>query len=228
MCKQIGAVTKKIQSKYSRQQLTMALPTGFPMAIVSAQFKIELKGLAAKDQSWLGGLNNAKFTDIDYAVTIGNAANKTDGLVGYFLNEEYNRFMVSAGEKDVPMKFKNTPGKKFLTDVVQKITILMDPRTMVTITTGLLPMGNYELPQHTIAKALKKINIRILAAPVITPVDEVKIPLLKSNDATWDFVTALKVKPPLVAEEGTSPLNYKKIQATEGWLTLVAKTPESK
>ena len=227
ICRQIDAVTKKIQAKYSRQQLTMALPTGFPMAVVSAQFLIELKGLAARDQSWKSGLSSQKFDPVKYAVTIGNAANKTDGLVGYFLNDNYSRFMVSAGEKNVPLKFKSAPADKFPIGEMQKITLLMDPRTMITITSGLVPMANYELPQHAISKVLKKINIRILAAPILTPVGKVKMPLLKSNDVNWNFVSPLYSDEPLIAEEATSPLTYEDIQATEGWLTIVNKTPGS-
>ncbi|MFA6084295.1 hypothetical protein [Mucilaginibacter sp.] len=227
ICTQIDLVTKRIQAKYSRQQLTMALPTGFPMAIVSAQFLIELKGRAAHDQSWLGGEQSLKFEPINYDITVGNAASKTDGLVGYFLNGNYSSFMVPAGEKNVPIKFKNSTGQKFLIGETQKLTILMDPRTMITITSGLLPMGNYEMPQHAISKALKNINIRILAAPILTPVGKLKMPLLKSNDVNWDFISPLKTQLPLVAEEATSPLTYEEIQASEGWLTLVNKNPDS-
>ncbi|MEO7216115.1 hypothetical protein [Mucilaginibacter sp.] len=227
ICNQIDTVTKRIQAKYSRQQLTMALPTGFPIAILNARFLIELKGPAARDQSWIGGLEDKKFEPIRYMPAIGSAATTTDGLVGYFVNENYKRFMVSNGEKNVPLKFKSAPEDKFFTEQTQKLTILMDPRTMVTLTTGLLPMGTYELPQHTIKKALKKINVRVLAAPVLTPVSLLKMPLYKGNDADWDFVSPLKAKPPLVAEEATSPLNFEEVKATEGWLTLVSKNPEN-
>ena len=144
------------------------------------------------------------------------------------MNNDYGRFMVPGGEKNIPLKFKTAPEDKVSTGELQKMAILMDPRTMITITSGLLPVGSYELPQHAITRALKKINLRILAAPIITPVGKVKLPLLKSNDVNWEFVSPLQAKAPLVAEEATSPLTYEEIQATEGWLTLVNKETDLK
>jgi hypothetical protein len=221
---QIEKVIARTQAKESRQQLTMALPTGFPMAVVTAKFGIELKDLPAAEQSWEGGFAGNKLEPIDYNVTIGDAANKTDGLVGYFVNNDFTKFAVPFAETGAPRKFLKAPATSFKTGEMNRLTLLMDPRTEINISTGLLPKLDRKLDAHVIARGLKGINLRILVAPVITPPKEVSVPLLQTDSMSWDFINPKPNGALLTADQGTGQLNFETVRATEGWLKIYDKT----
>ena len=225
---QIAAVIKKIQAKQSRQEITMSLPTGFPMAVVAAQFLVELKELRASDQSWRGGAADKKLDPINFSLSIGNSANKTDGLTGYFIKNNYNDFILPSGEEQAITVFTKTPKIKFVTGTLEHLTLIMDPRTTVSISSGILPMGNYELPQQQVTRALKNINLRILAAPFITPKNKIKVPLLQANDISWDFINPKTGTVSLNASLGTSQIAFDGVQAAEGWLRITTSKPEDK
>lgn len=215
---QMIAVTDRIQSKASRQQLTMTLPIGFPLAIVTGQFEVALKASPAKNQAWL---SKSEFVDIEFKANIGNAVSKVDGLAGYFLNNDYNTLLApSAIDDDLLKTVLKASDAKFKTRQVQKLTLLMDPRTEVNIATGILPAYTAELPQQIIEKALKVINLRFMTAPVITPVEKVTMPLLRNNDTNWGFVEGTKTLKTIIPETEKDQLKFKPIKATEGWVVL--------
>jgi hypothetical protein len=218
MTGQINKVIKKVQARYSKQQITMALPTGFPMAVVAAKFSIDIKELPAMDQTWLGGASNTDFASINYTLEIGNSANKTDGLAGFFINNRYKEFILPFGDDTKDTPFAKTCTEEFKTGAKQNITIIMDPRTIVNMASGILPA--FELPQVVVDKTIKDINLRVLAAPVLTPPTKLKVPLLQSNDANWEFITAQNKPEALLAEQGTRALTFEPARAAEGWLKL--------
>lgn len=226
--KQMIAVNDKIQSKTSRQELTMSVPVAFPVAIVTAQFVIELRDRKAKDQSWKGTLTDKAFDDINCKANIGNAFNKSDGLTGYFLNGNYENFILPFGEKGISKNLKASTSVQFKTHEVQKLTLLIDPRAAVSISSGILPAATYELPQHVIKQSLKDIGLRFVATPIITPVGEIKVPLLRSNGLKWNFISGTEIIKDSVDDIEKKPLVFNKIHATEGWFKLTADKVEDK
>ena len=217
---QISGIIKKIQAKQSRQETTMSLPTGFPMAVVSAQFLVEFKEIMAADQSWKGDATGAEPGPVKFSLSIGNAANKTDGLAGYFVKDNYTELIVPSGQDTIPAGFSKTAGVKFETNALEHLTLIMDPRTTVSISSGILPMGNYELPQQQVSQALKKIGLRILAAPFITPVNKIKAPLLQGNNISWDFINP-KIQTVRITEgQGAGTTAFENVYAAEGWLRI--------
>ncbi|TKC06793.1 hypothetical protein FA048_16480 [Pedobacter polaris] len=214
------SVTEKMQSVASRQQLTMALPIGFPIAVATARFVVELKDLPAHDQSFSAVISKTKFDPIKYTLNIGNDLNKADGLSGYFLNENYNEFKKPVDENS------GAPTVEFETGMVQQLTLLLDPRAMVSLSSGILPMATYTLPPHAFTRELKNLNLRFLATPVISPVANLKIPLLQRNDISWDFIRNTTTDEDIIGDTGKSQLRFDSVYAIEGWLKMTQKETE--
>lgn len=212
--KQIIETTDRIQSKASGQQLTMALPIGFPVAVVKAQFAVELKDSPAADQSWKAVIDGNKFEAINYRVAIGNSMSKTDGLSGYFLNNRFDKFILPFGAKS------EAPEEEFEIHKLQQLTLLMDPRVEVTLSSAMLPAATYKLPPHVISRELKNINLRFLAAPVLSPKEKLQMPLFERNDISWDFIQGAQVTKDITGDEDKGQLKFDPVEAIEGWVKM--------
>ncbi|WP_435525613.1 hypothetical protein [Chryseobacterium indoltheticum] len=88
--------------------------------------------------------------------------------------------------------------------------ILMHPKGNLHIKTGILPEKSIKLPYNKIKNALKRIELTLLTTPVLTPKENLEIPLAKDKRYEWSWVELEKKnkKEPLSA---TNPPVKKRI-----------------
>jgi len=250
MLDSIQSVNDTAQMKSSRQLLTMALPIGYPIAVVKASCLLELKEQQpARNYSWPSNLPDPNFAGIQYPVAIGDSNNVFDGVVGYFIDGNYYRPSGST-----PANCSETQsgcdGFRLTLGTPVKLTLLIDPRMAVHVSTGILPDLSIQLPDNVIVQPLQSINLRFFAAPVITPASSYKVPLLKSKntsptvtgvagqqgapagDATppnttgWEFITMDENKNPISNTPDLTKqdvLKFEPLHAIDGWLRLNKK-----
>jgi len=213
--------SRKVQSKASKQQLTMALPLGFPLAVATAQTSLELKELPAQQQGWTAPA--ASFANNRYTICIGDAGNTLDGLAGYFIDNDFTTFHQPSGVASTTNSIAASNNIDIALNEVHNMVLLLDPRSQFYISPGILPSATYELPQNAVMKPLQQIQLRFPVAPVITPATSLTIPLLQSKDVTWSFITVTGVQQQTVQESdpvtaNKDLLSFGPLYAAEGWL----------
>ena len=229
LIKQMDAVTQKVESKISSQGLTMMLPVGFPVAVASAQCTLELKDPPAQNQFWAPADGNTDFSAITYAACIGNACSKIDGLIASFISNNYTSANLPFLAKSTNSNFIQDINLALQTGKTIALTLLLDPRMSVNISSGILPSANYELPLHATVQPLKAINLRFLVAPVITSVTKVNMPLVQNNDVAWNWISCSmsggkKTVTQIIPGGNTKDtLKFEPRHAVEGWLKINTK-----
>jgi hypothetical protein len=223
---QLGKVVKKVQTNSSRQLFSMPMPIGLPIAVAGAQCTLETKGLPATSQYWLPG-GTTDLTQLAFKTFFGNSTALTDGLVGFFFGETadklYLPFLDTVDDGSYTFLQENT-GLGLQPGATTEITVLMDPRSVVSITSGILPAAAYGLPPHAVLKPLQELSLRFLAAPVITPVKQLQVPLMQGKDSEWAWLSGDATVAPQKPNANTNGLlNFDKLYAAEGWLRLSNK-----
>ena len=92
---------------------------------------------------------NGKFTDIDIPVMLGDLTQFNDGLVGYFINDDWQTFYSPAStessgrvQQALFETLQLTPNYEGQAEAVKEIqlTMIVDPRAAIHATTGILPV----------------------------------------------------------------------------------------
>jgi hypothetical protein len=210
---------------------------GRPLALTRAALKLELQGLPATDQSLekIGKNDTGGFTQVKFPVCLGDAANDRDGLVGFFIHDSKSNvsapFYAAAGATKLPglpvqdlIEYKDSH-ELLDCETAIAVTLLMDPRAMVHVTTGILPKRSVELPSRVSSAAKSAKESFFQVAPLISPGGTVSMPKPSDDFGTWSWAYRPQVTMWKEAEEitvtsdrgGFSPLAQ---QISEGWLKL--------
>lgn len=71
---------------------------------------------------------------------------------------------------------------------LRSIVVLMHPKAKLFVKTGILPEQNIQIPYNAIKNALRKIELTLLTAPVLTPKNDLQISLLRDKRYRWSWV----------------------------------------
>ncbi|MGV3508140.1 MAG: hypothetical protein ACO1N7_02535, partial [Sphingobacteriaceae bacterium] len=171
---------------------------------------------------------NDKITNIltqTYEVTTGNMNSSLDGVVAYFIDNNFATVNLPFLANNQVANFSSS-NLHLQLGVTRSLTLLMDPRMAVSLSSAILPAEVFELPPEMIEQPLKEINLRFLVAPVITPASELKIPLMQSRDLNWNWLSWEKkggvkiIKEKIPDSNVKASLKFEPLQAVEGWLKL--------
>ena len=184
----------------------LALLMGRPIAVVRASVNIGLKANPAIHHGWnvfrqdlvRDTRETDVFENIKIPVRIGERGQFNDGVLGYWKEEgehvlsEVFYTTVAAGVvsnttiksyDEAPLNIRQS-----LSDRPETLTLLIDPRCEVHATTGILPAKSISIPKDQYTRALKKINITFLSAPVLTNQTQIALPLPNETGYTWSWL----------------------------------------
>ncbi|WP_125169476.1 hypothetical protein [Leptospira hartskeerlii] len=231
----------------TNEENNLALLMGRPLALVRASLDLELKGLPAHELSWATlqeetqndpkQIRNTRgFTEVKFPVHLGDLTQVTDGLVGFFKgtenNTDYGTFFSPAAQDHQDIVKQPNDSTIMLTSdplaATSYLTLLIDPRVNIHVTTGILPVGSISVPPDQFETALRKLQLAFPVHPILSAKFSVAIykPLIPgytwkwmfAKEGTWKSEPEI-IKPSTVAEMGYTPQSVK-----EGWLIL---TPDS-
>ncbi|MGK5533930.1 hypothetical protein [Streptomyces sp. URMC 129] len=233
---------------------------GRPVALVRTRLGFELDGPPVSDPGWQYARNWRSIIDpratthlfppvmppevehlgYHWPIRLGNAAQRGDGLIGYFDGDDYGTFYSVTA-----------PGTPQPTDYVQKIsadnwpslpadsttrthlTLMVDPQAAVHATTDLLPVADLRLPSRFTRTAMAAMTISLRLSPVLAALR--KIPLTTpARQPASQFSTALALAHP-ATPRGTwnwSELHLKRppsgddSQPTPVWTDLPVAEPD--
>jgi hypothetical protein len=105
------------------------------------------------------------------------------------------------------------------------LTLLIDPRAMVHLTTGILPKSVVELPSRVSSAAKSAKETFFQVAPLISPGGAVSMPLPSDDFGKWSWayrpkVTMWKEPEEIIAASDRAGFHPTAQQISEGWLKL--------
>jgi hypothetical protein len=235
----------KINPASAPQHDALALLMGRPIAVVRAQLRLELRGDAAINQSWDSFRSDLTrcFQDEDagikkelvrksdgvtavrFPILLGDDRQLNDGLLGYWIETTEN------GKHGIKAPFNcgnDSLINLALGDKEITLTMLVDPRGVVHLTSGILPAEVLEIPQDQYQTAMNSLEVTFLTAPVLSPADKIDLPLPAEPGHAWSWVAQTKndkreiewVKPATVGPASTQASWGESLEVHEGWLRL--------
>jgi hypothetical protein len=186
----------------SRADQNLSVLIGRPLALVRAQLQFELEGQPVFNQSWRDTLQKqtAGIENLPFPIRLGSLDLNDDGLMGYFLDEDYGTFnsvhkpdgfQPASGSYLNPVGYnQNYINLKFdYPDYsTQLITMLLDPRGDVHAFTGILPVKTVSLPAAYFESAISKMAVTFRTGPVLTDAQTIRIPYPTEKNGTWSWI----------------------------------------
>ena len=238
---------------------------GHPLAVVRAILHIET-------------LTPKVNTTPVFRVRLGDLRQIHDGVIGYFINDDYTRFypvhediasikkrperhtgfntLISQVDGDVTSLIETQSSAPstasrpidhpyidssddYLTVAVTdrgdtsqavKLTLIVDPRGSIHVTSGILPRMRVDLPAPQVEAALRNMQVAFRFGPLLVDPERVQMPLPEDIQGGWQWVqrqglTAWQTDDVLPAVDEahlTRPA-----ESTEGWLRLDSILDES-
>ena len=239
----IETALENINPASAPQHDALALLMGRPIAVVRAQLKLELRGLPAINQSWdafrsdvARCLQNEEagrtedlvrksdgVTGVKFPVRLGDSRQLNDGLLGYWIETTENgKSIIKAG---TPFHCGNESLiERAVDDGAVTLMMLVDPRGVVHVTSGILPSEALEIPQDQYAAALKALEVTFLTAPILSPSGKIGLPLPAETDHAWSWVAKTDkekwAKPAEIGTASTQASWSESLEIHDGWLRL--------
>lgn len=192
-----------------------ALFANRPVALVRATIQMETAEAYRLDQAknaLAAEINGDSVThgyeNIQFPVQIGNAHLLDDGVIGYWKKEDTNKFyaavatlggqrmkgispqieMIRLKRHQDPNYVDCFPKVSLATTTPETITLLMDPRGSLTLTSWILPSSSHQIPPNLFKEALDNMQIIFTATPVISPQRKLHIPLMRDPSFSWEWL----------------------------------------
>ncbi|HEY0407741.1 MAG TPA: hypothetical protein VGC89_18545, partial [Pyrinomonadaceae bacterium] len=252
----IDATLWTIDPLGGRANQSLSVLIGRPLALVRAKLKLELQGHPVYDESWANMGQQVKcwpyppdtnktappdFTTTVFDVRLGSLDLRDDGLLGYFLNGNYQQFISvhpppssnSSSEayilqQDFQLKF-NSDDAAERGESVADVTLLVDPRGSVHASTGILPVKSVVVPGEYVEQPLARMEVTFRIGPVLTDEDKIRMPLpaISRSDWTWirqTGVTVWQSESDIGQTSPTARLSDTPMSVREGWLKLSSLT----
>lgn len=217
---------------------------GRPLAIVHARLNLELQGHPITNGSWdetWRKLNSQQFaaasngfTEVKIPVRIGEHHQLNDGVMCWWEWEgESENLRIKhwhlpqelAGENDQKKAEKHCL-ETFLSDQPRHLGLLVNPLGHVHLSSGVLPVKSVDLPAVHYQDAMSKMKGTLFTGPLITPKDELAIPLPNVVRHQWSWLgknaDRLAFKAPNLHELPDQ------LEIRDGWLQLEEQNNEPK
>jgi hypothetical protein len=222
---------------------SLAALTGRPLALVQASLRLERQGLAALDQA-VTAITGQRFLETDHGtgavrfpVVVGDLRRLNDGLVGYFKQaadggyDLATFFSQAAASGDLGVVVP-TPGSLALSAQVPaattKLLMLVDPRSPVHASTGILPTQSLDIPASQYEDILAGLELTFPVNPLLSPAGGLSVPVPAVAGYQWSWITqehsgqraAWVVEPDIRPVTAGAVWQYSPQTLTEGWLRL--------
>jgi hypothetical protein len=232
----------------------VSLLVGHPIVVMRAVLRLEVDDPAEP----------AVNATTPVAVRLGNLAHWQDGLLGYFVADDYLTFHAAAAAADMARELG--PGRGFLQQIQQvsdfadhfaddlpggtvagatpvlhpyvdhsdvvfirpnqevRLTMLVEPHTVVHATTGLLPRKEIGMRREWLVPALGLLAPTFRFGPVLVDPKTVRLPIATDIAGTWTWThkadVSTWVEEPVTNATQDARLADDPAEGEEGWLRL--------
>lgn len=214
------------------QYMDLAMLMGRPIAVVRASVSLEVKGTPAVNQGWeyfaldLG--RDTRETNgwehVQFPMMIGEPGILNDGVLGFWNDGVFDpNDPAKVNEQAVFQSVMPDSANILSLSVVDpptRLTMLLDPRGQVHVTSGVLPAKSIAIPAELYKPALKKMSITFFTRPLLTPKDTVTLSLPDEAGYVWSWITEGSGQEMQIVPMETKENYAKEIEVREGWLKL--------
>ena len=229
---------------------------GRPIAVVNARLSLDIQSdvgdRAYVDDALRAGRSAAydALAQLPFEVRLGEITRSDDGLLGYFVDDDYSRFHVvdeviaaralpsGRGQgvldpnsthpaKPVPIDnaYIDTTGVlRVRPGQTVKLTLLMHPGGKVHLSSGVLPRSSRELARDWVAPGLSVLAPSVRCGPLLIDADKVRLPKVASFPAEQLFTrrdTPTSWKDdPILAATQSALLPDTAPEVQEGWIRI--------
>ena len=173
---------------------------------------------------------SAGLAEIVFPLRLGDLSNIDDGLVAFLpegpAGKPYSTVYSSAapkeGANDVKQPRPDTMQLK-LNAGLTPVTLIVDPRSPLHATTGILPVGVAQIPPDQYAAALEGLSLSFVTHPVLVRSGGLALPLPDESGFSWSWIAPGMAPSPLLADTASdlAVWGYSPQSLAEGWLSLV-------
>jgi hypothetical protein len=174
--------------------------------------------------------SSANLAGVQLPVRLGEAANTDDGVVGYLIEAAgpspysviYSPFAPPDGQNKVILPTPTTI-QATLNANPMALTLLVDPRSPVHATTGVLPVAQLQIPADQYSRAMNNLAMTFFTTPVLAESDGLAIALPQESGYAWFWINPGEDPPiplPSNAVNENSAYGYSPQTLLEGWLQL--------
>jgi IPT/TIG domain len=183
---------------------SLSVLIGRPLAMVRAQLQFELAGSPISDPSWQYTFAPAAagITTYQFAIELGNLAQLEDGLIGYFVTDQYGAFNVVAESGAAGSDYLKVIGQDgnyiylpFDGKTSLFVSMLVDPYAAVHATTAIVPVASIALPPQFTTDALAAMSVTFRVDGILTDqqIDKsgnttVLLPVPKQKTGQWTWL----------------------------------------
>jgi hypothetical protein len=183
---------------------SLAVLIGRPLAMVRARLQFLLQGAPYPDPAWQFTFNpqTPEIVNYPFAVELGNLEQLNDGLIGYFVGDQYDQFNVvtesgAAGDGYLRPIGQNNNYLFLPCDntTATYVSMLVDPRAAVHATTGILPVVELRLPPQFVNGTIAAMQVAFRMDGVLTDQQisqagdtTILIPVPKEKTGTWTWM----------------------------------------
>jgi hypothetical protein len=168
---------------------------------------------------------------VKFPVRLGDLANIDDGLVGYLIEAAgpnpystfYSAAAPAAGGNGVVQPTPTTI-ELTLNATPLMLTMLVDPRAAVHVTTGILPALELGIPPDQYSQAMANLAMTFFTAPVLCESQGLVVPAPQETGYSWVWITPGAASPIALkanAANDNAIYGYTPETVLEGWLELV-------
>jgi hypothetical protein len=212
-----------------RVDQNLSVLVGHPLAMVRAQLEYQLRGRPAYDQSWKDtgkDVTNA-FEAVDFQIKLGSLKLREDGLLGYFLESDYQKFgsvhPLQSPRSDYIVQ-KNVSldlGARHRTFV----SMLLDPRGVVHAANGIMPVKKTGLAAVYVDDPLTRMEVTFRTGPLLTDPATIRMPAPADIKGKWSWiqrsgVTLWEDPAEIVDTHQQARLGDAPAEFVDGWLKL--------
>ena len=228
-----------------RQNQSISVLIGRPLALLNAGVGMEFLGCPACSQTYSDlmaypekGFNTRGFEKGYWPVRMGDISQICDGLLGYFVQDGQGDYRIfhtphGASQPKQPsgyVSYDHTLKLNLETARQQvHVTLLMDPRAELHLTSGILPVSVAQLPPDYVSGTLDTLSVTFGITPLVNPPERVCLPL-PSVDASffWSWIERSGIEEwqeiSKITDDNAKPaFPDQRCIIKEGWLKLTHK-----
>jgi hypothetical protein len=199
----IDATLWSIDPLGDRDDKTLSVLLGRPLAIMSAQFSFEIKGQARMPCHWdisykqSGSSDNIakKALQQSYAVALGRNEIRQDGLIGYYRGDDFSKFYSVSRPRETKNGYVKQIHQENYSELalqtengepdVLSLTLILDPRAAVFVDTGILPTKRLQINSQYVDRVIKAMKPIFRTGPILTRFYQEKVPEQAGAIQTW-------------------------------------------
>jgi hypothetical protein len=172
------------------------------------------------------GFDDFGLTHASFDVTLGNSQLLTDGLVGFFLGDDYSRFYLAQYGRTPPAGGYVVPAQPIPLQPdapPTSVTMVVDPRAAVHATSGILPTKSILLPPDQVQAALAAMVVTFMAGPLVTDAQVLTAPTPGGAARDWAWLEhptppEWLTVPQIAPVKATAELGARTQRIVDGWM----------